>query len=386
MIGVRNNPKEIYKHVHQNPELSCKEAKTASQVAKHLESLRYKVHEKIGGHGVVGGLQNGNGPVVVLRAELDALPIQEATNLPYTSTKHMIEQYGYERLDMHARGHDMHLTCLLAASELMFSSRSQWSGTLILLFQPNEEHTWGAQAMLNDGLYKKVQVPDIVLGQHSMPMRTGRVNIRSGPILTAADTVNIPIGSTSETSLNPQNGVNPIDVAARVLVRLESAGQVRLDTVQEAEITLDVKGYKPVVRQDLREAIPRIMEAESRSGGLEKQPQIDIGIRAPLTNNDPEAVMRFKQSFDSYFKDSAGEGEPCRPCEDFSYLATAHNKPYAYWFLGAVGAVNWDRACREGNIVEVIPGNHSPFYASSIQPTLQVGVDALAVAALIFLD
>ena len=355
---------------------------------------------------MVGVLQNGEGPVVMLRAELDALPIQEATNLPYASTKHMIDQYGIDRPVMHACGHDMHLTCLLAASELMHSSRSHWNGTLIVLFQPTEEHTGGAQAMLDDGLYDKVKVPDIVLGQHSMPIRTGRVNVRSGPILSAADTVKIRIDSTSETSVNPQNGVNPIDIAASIVVKLRSvldlavphedyamikceeihAGQVGLDTVQEAEITLDVKSYKPDVREQLHLAIRRLAEAECRSASLEKKPQIDVKVRAPLTNNDPEAVTRLRKSFDSYFKDNAGEGEPRRPCEDFSYLATAHNKPYAYWYLGTVDATTWDRASREGDISEVIPGNHSPFYAPCVQPTLQVGVDAMAVAALTFLD
>ncbi|KAL8831646.1 MAG: hypothetical protein Q9170_005200 [Blastenia crenularia] len=299
----------------------------------------------------------------------------------YASTKHMIDQYGMRRPVMHACGHDKHLTCLLAASELMHSSRSHWSGTLIALFQPNEEHTGGAQAMLDGGLYDKVKVPDIVLGQHSMPMRTGRVNIRSGPILSAADIVKIRIDSTSGTSVNPQNGVNPIDVATSIVVRLQSvldvgishedyamikceeihAGRVGLDTVQEAEITLDVKSYKPEVREQLHQTIGRVAEAECRSARFEKKSQIDVKVRAPVTNNDPEAVTRLRESFDAYFKDNAGEGEPRRPCEDFSYLATAHNKRYAYWYLGTVDA-------------------------PSVQPTLQVGTDAMAVAALTFLN
>ena len=213
---------KLHKDVHQHPELSCKERETAALVASQLRSLEYDVHESIGGHGVVGVWENGDGTVIMLRAELDALPIQEQTGLPYASTDYVDDQYGIKRPVMHACGHDMHLTCLLAASELLQSCKSYWAGTLVVLFQPNEEHTGGAKAMLDDGLYQKVKVPDVVLGQHAMPLKTGTVNIKSGTILSAADIVKIHIDNTAAKSINPQNGVNTIDVAAAIVVKLRS--------------------------------------------------------------------------------------------------------------------------------------------------------------------
>ena len=279
----------IYRNVHQHPELSCKESRTASVVAKSLTLLNFTVHQGIDGHGVVGVLENGHGPVVMLRSELDALPLKEATGLPYASTTHMVDQYGFMNPVMHACGHDMHLICLLAASHLLHAARSDWRGTLIVLFQPNEEHTGGAQAMLDDDLYGKVPVPDLVLGQHSVPLREGTIKIRPGPVLVAADTFHTRINSKIERSVNPQQGINPIDVICSIVMKLKNlvnavaspedlavitpeeihAGHSGLDTVYEAELVLDVKSYRSDVRQRLHQGIRRIVDAECKAAGIE---------------------------------------------------------------------------------------------------------------------
>lgn len=301
---------ELYRYVHRNAELSCMESRTAGIVAAELKRLGFEVVEKIGGHGVVGILGNGQGKTVLLRAELDGLPIKEATGLPYASTNVMFDQYGFERPVMHACGHDMHLTCLLGAAHWLQNAKDSWNGTLLVLFQPNEEHTGGAQAMIDDGLYEKVPIPDIVLGQHSNPIRSGKVNMRPGVILVAADTFRIRIFGSAENALNPQAGIDPIALGAQILVRLNSiisseispldfaaikceefhAGQPGLGYVDHADLVLDVKSYTPEVRKKLHEAIKRVVVRESKVSGASRDPEIAISRRAPLTSNDPETV------------------------------------------------------------------------------------------------
>lgn len=396
---------DIYRNVHHNAELSCREAGTADIVAEELGKLGYTVVKGIGGYGLVGMLENGPGRTILLRSELDALPIKEQTGLPFASNQVMIDQYGYERPTMHACGHDLHLTCLLGAADLLRNAKDSWHGTLMVLFQPNEEHTGGAQAMVDDGLYEKVPVPDIVLGQHSNPIRTGQVNIRPGPILVAADTFRIRIFGPSTTTLNPQAGRDPIILGAYILVRLNSivsneinplefavvkceefhGGQPGLDYVDHADIVLDVKSYKAEIRDQLHEAIRRVVENESKVAGVERPPEINITQRAPMTSNDPMIVDALYQTFRRYFRDNLGEGQPRKPCEDFSILATSQNKPYAYWFFGTIDAKRWDQAEKEGKLGEAIAQNHSPFYHPTLQPTMTTGVDALALAALTFL-
>lgn len=396
---------DIYRDIHQHAELSRKEARTAKVVAAELRRLGYEVTENIGGHGLVGVLRNGEGRTVLLRAELDALPIKEQTGLPYASKEVMVDQYGFERPVMHACGHDMHLTCLLGAANSLKSGEKHWRGTLIVLFQPDEEHTGGAQAMVDDGLYDKVPVPDIVLGQHSIPMRSGRINIRPGVVLAAADTFRIRIFGPAEKTLNPQAGIDPISLAAHVLIRLDSiisseispldfavinceefhAGQPGLDHVDHADILLDVKSYKAEVRNQLHAAIRRVVEEECEVAGAPRKAKISIKQRAPVTSNDPNLVIALRKEFKGYFGDNVDEGEPRRPCEDFSILATSKGKPYVYWFFGTVDTKRWDQAEKEGRLGIDMAQNHSPFNAPSLHPTMETGVDALSLAALTFL-
>ncbi|KID84084.1 Peptidase M20 [Metarhizium guizhouense ARSEF 977] len=215
---------DFYKEIHQDPEVSGMESRTAERVAKHLESLRYQVHQHIGGHGVVGVFRNGPGKVILLRAELDALPIEELTDLSYSSKKRMVGRYGNDRPVMHACGHDMNMAALLGAAALLRAAAAEWSGTLLIVFQPDEEETGGAQAMIDDGLYNLVPVPDLMLAQHVVPSATGSVSIRSGPVLVAADSLRVRVvGGPREGTLNPQQCVDPIHIAMRVVLGLEDA-------------------------------------------------------------------------------------------------------------------------------------------------------------------
>lgn len=259
--------------------------------------------------------------------------------------------------------------------------------------------------MLEDGLYDKVPIPDLVLGQHSVPLKTGTVNIRAGPILTAADTMTIRINVTSSHTVNPQHGLNPIDLAAAIIVKLPSlvepfisaekfasvscneihAGQPGLDSIQLVEIVLDIKSYESSIRQTLHQSVRDLVESECTLAGVEQKPHIALKVRAPLTSNSPELVERIESNFKTYFKEDVGEGERRRPCEDFSLLATSQGRPYAYWFFGTVDTETRETNCTNERESESIPGNHSPFYAPTIQPTLLTGTDAMALAAMTFL-
>jgi amidohydrolase len=186
----------LYKHFHEHPELSYLEAQTARTVADQLSQLQaFEITTNIGGHGLVGVLKNGPGKTILLRADMDALPILEATGLPYSSTVTMLDVEGVMRPVMHACGHDMHMTCLLAAAEILVELKQEWSGTLIVLFQPAEERGTGAKAMVDDGLYDKhkIPVPDFVLGQHVMAMRAGSVGSKVGTIMAGADSMKITL-------------------------------------------------------------------------------------------------------------------------------------------------------------------------------------------------
>lgn len=186
----------LYKHFHQNPELSNLEAQTAKTLADQLAQLQvFNVTTNIGGHGLVGVFENGPGNTVLLRADIDALPILEATGLPYASTVTMADIEGVVRPVMHACGHDMHMTCLLAAAETLVKLRQEWSGTLVVLFQPAEERGTGAQAMVDDGLYgrHKIPVPDFLLGQHVMAMRAGSIGSKAGTIMAGADSLKVTL-------------------------------------------------------------------------------------------------------------------------------------------------------------------------------------------------
>jgi amidohydrolase len=186
----------LYKHFHEHPELSNLEVETAKTVAEQLSQLQaFTITTNIGGHGLVGVMENGPGRTILLRADMDGLPILEATGLPYASTVTMADVEGVTRPVMHACGHDMHMTCLLAAAETLVKLRNTWSGTLIVLFQPAEERGTGAKAMIDDGLYDrhKIPVPDFLLGQHVMAMRAGSVGSKSGTIMAAADSMKITL-------------------------------------------------------------------------------------------------------------------------------------------------------------------------------------------------
>ena len=215
----------FYKHLHAHPELSLHEKETASAVAEHQALSAYTLHTSIGGHGLAGVLRNGDGPTVLLRADMDALPIEEQTGLEYASKVTMADSTSdnAKKPVMHACGHDMHVACLLAAASWLASSdiQQQWSGTLIVLFQPNEERGEGARAMVNDSLYDKVPTPDVVLAQHVLPARTGTVSVKSGTMVAAADSFKITVFGRGGHGSMPHLCVDPVVLASSIVMRLQ---------------------------------------------------------------------------------------------------------------------------------------------------------------------
>lgn len=397
---------EIYRQIHEHPELSKVETKTAQQMAGHLSNLGFSVAEGVGGTGVVGILRNGQGRCVMLRAELDALPIKEATGLPYSCDKTMADEWGREQPVMHACGHDLHMASLLATATLMKEAMSRWQGTLVVVFQADEEHTEGAQAMVDQGLYDVVPVPDAIFGQHSGPFPAGHINIRSGPVLVSADTVRITLYSSLGYAANPQINIDAVKLASTLILRLDEmvhqvsggefasitvdeihAGHPGQDWVSHVDLVLDVKTYSANIRQKLLEGISDTATKLSHEAGVPRPPEVTNSVRAPLTRNNEGLAETLRRSFSRHFgADKIGEAVPKHPCEDFSRLAAPHDVPYVFWFFGRQDPSGYEQAVRADEFLGRIPLNHSPFNAPVLRPTLQTGTDALALAALSLLS
>ncbi|KAK2765565.1 hypothetical protein FQN54_008419 [Arachnomyces sp. PD_36] len=399
----------LYKHFHSNPELSLQEKTTSEKITSHLTNLSngpYELHTHIGGYGLAGILRNGPGKTILLRADMDALPVKELTGLPYASEVKMRDADGVEKHVMHACGHDMHITCLLAAAETLANMKSSWSGTLIVLFQPNEERGAGAQAMVDDGLYSKIPVPDYAFGQHVMRLRAGTVGSRPGTIMAAADSMKITVYGRGGHGSLPHQTVDPALLAAHIVVRLQGivsreidptdlgvvtvgslqAGQTENIIADRAEIGLDFRTVKLETRDKILAAVRRIVEAECQASGSPKPPVFTPTRRFPPTSNDQDLASQLAVSFESYFEDFDGDIPRTNVSEDFSTLATCKDIPSCFWFVGGIDPELWDKVEREGSSnTDEIPGNHSALFAPVIQPTMRVGVDALCLAALTFL-
>ncbi|KFY09989.1 hypothetical protein V492_05267 [Pseudogymnoascus sp. VKM F-4246] len=386
---------DAYKDFHKHPELGTKEERTSGIIAKRLKDSGFEVHEKIGGHGVAAILKRGDGPTVLLRADMDALALQEETGLPYKSTVPKT---------MHACGHDMHVTCLLAASKLLVDAKSEWSGTLIFIFQPNEENGAGARAMVDDGLYKKIPKPDIALGQHVSHMKAGTLVVGSGVALSAADSFKVTIHGRSGHGSQPENCIDPIVIASSIVVRLQTvvsrevsasdavvvtcgsfhAGESENAIPDNAELKLNIRTQNEKTRKKVIEAVKRIIKAECKAGGATQDPDIEPTSRFPLTENDAKVVDKLTDTFKPVFGDIPTVSGMVSGSEDFSDLARPHDVPYAFWFFGGTEEKKWDDAVKN-DTVNLLPHNHSAKFQPVIQPTLKTGTDALALAALTFL-
>ena len=396
---------KIYKDIHQNPELGTHEARTAAIAATHMKDLGFKVTEKIGGHGIVGVLRNGSGSTVLLRADMDALPILENTKLSYASTKTLTDKEGKKTPIMHACGHDMNVTNLMATAELLFQAKSKWSGTLICLFQPNEENGAGAMAMVKDGLYDHIPKADFCLAQHCDYRRSGNIAIRSGPCESAADSFLVTIHGHAGHASKPESCIDPIVISSYVIVRLQSivsrvvppqetvvltcgsihGGDAHNNIPPSVEFKLNIRTYNEEVRAKVLASMRRIIESECEAAGAPEKPEIKRTHEYPLTDNDAKMSAELRTLFEESFgKDHVETMEQLAGSEDFPNLALPHKTPYVIWFQGATAVEKFDKAVEEGT-VHRLPQIHSDNFAPSIDSTMTTGVRAFSLAALYYL-
>ena len=405
LADARGWQEDFYRNLHQHPELSHREHKTAAAVAQRLRDTGYDVHEGIGGTGVVGILRNGDGPAVLMRADMDALPVAEDTGLPYASTVTATDADGNERPVMHACGHDVHVTCLLGAASLLAGTRAHWHGTVIALFQPAEEVGDGARRMVDDGLATLVGHVDVALAQHVLPFPAGRVATRPGPVLTTADSMRITVHGRGGHGSMPQATVDPVVLAAMIVIRLQTVvsrevaptdaavltvGRIESGTKSNvigdrAVLELNMRSYSEQTRTRMLDAIRRIITAECQASGSPKEAEFEVLDHFPVTDNDPTVTARVRAAFDSFFGERACDLPPQTASEDFSDVPHAFNAPYSYWGIGGIDPGTYHNADSAGRIAQDIPVNHSPEFAPVIQPTLDTGTQALTVAALAWL-
>ena len=391
----------IYKDVHAHPELSMQETRTAAIAADHLRAAGYEVTSGVGKTGVVGLLRNGEGATVMLRADMDALPVQEATGLPYASRATATDSTGKTVPVMHACGHDMHVTWLVGAATLFAKSRDAWKGTLMPVFQPAEETAAGAQAMIDDGLFKRFPKPDIVLAQHVMVGPAGVLSTRTGVVTSAGDSLQIRMFGRGAHGSMPQASIDPVVMAAATVLRLQTivsrevgateAAVVTIGVLQagtkenvipdEALIKLNVRTFDEGVRKRVLAAIERIVTAEASASGAPKKPEITPLDRYSLVRNDPEATKRVTDAFRRHFPaERVQETQPTTASEDFGSFGAEWGAPSVFWFVGGTDLDLYSKAKRDGRIAD-IPTNHNPRFAPVIHPTLQTGVEAMVVAA-----
>ena len=398
--GLLPRLEALYKDVHSHPELSMQETRTAGLAADWLHGGGYDVTAGIGKTGVVGLLRNGNGPTVMLRADMDALPIEEATGLPYASKTTITNREGETVPVSHMCGHDMHVTWLAGAAKLLAEARTTWRGTLMAVFQPAEETAEGAQAMIDDGLFERFPKPDVVFGQHVMVGPSGTVAARAGAITSAADSLQIRLFGRGAHGSMPQASIDPVIMAAATVLRLQTivsrevaAAEAAVVTVgalqagtkenvipDEAIIKLNVRTFDAGVRTRVLAAIERIVNAEAEASGAPRKPEITSLDHYPLNMNDPDASKRVAEAFRKHFgTDRVRETGAAPASEDFGSFGSEWHSPSVFWFVGGTDPELYVKA-QAANRLNELPVNHSPKFAPVIHPTLRTGVETLIVA------
>ena len=399
--GLMPDLEALYKDFHCHPELSMQEKRTADVAAQHLRANEYDVTTGIGKTGVVGVLKNGSGPTLMLRADMDALPVREATGLSYASNITATDSEGKVVPVMHACGHDMHVAWLIGTATLFAQHRDSWRGTLMPLFQPAEETGEGARAMISDGLFNRVPKPDAILGQHVMVGSSGVLSYRSGVITSTGDSLQIRMFGRGAHGSMPQASIDPVVMAASTVLRLQTivsrevaptdavvltVGSLQAGTKEnvipdEAVIKLNVRTFSDDVRTRVLAAIERIVNAEAEASGAPRKPEITPLDRYALVNNDPEATKRVADAFRNYFPaDRVQETQPTTASEDFGSFGTGWHVPSVFWFVGGTDPDEYARARATGKLAD-IPTNHNPRFAPVIHPTLETGVEAMVVAS-----
>jgi hippurate hydrolase len=384
----------LYVDLHQNPELSAHETQTAAKLAARLRNAGYDVTEHVGGTGVVALLKNGSGPIIMLRTELDALPVEEKTGLPYASKVHTKDDSGRDVPVMHACGHDLHMAALLGTADVMARSKDTWRGTLMLIGQPAEETIGGAEGMIRDGLFTRFPKPDVAVALHvGNTLPAGMVALTPGIYNTNSDSVRITIYGKGGHGASPQTTVDPIVIAARTILSLQTIvsrevkpGEMAVVTVgyiqagtknniipDHAEMGLTVRTFKQDVRKQVLAAITRIAKAEAAAAGAPREPLVERYEGTDLVYNNPALAERLRAPLqEALGKENVVTGEPITPSEDFSFFIE-QGVPGFYFSLGGADYEKFAKAKTEGT---TLPSNHSPLFAPDVDPALHTGITA----------
>jgi amidohydrolase len=382
----------LYENIHSHPELSHHEVKTAATIAAQLRALGFDVTTGVGGTGVVGVLKNGAGPVVMIRAELDALPVLEKTGLPYASHVTTHNDQGEEVPVMHACGHDLHMSIGIGTATLLARNRDRWHGTFIYVGQPAEEHGPGASAMLKDGLFTRFPKPDYAFALHdTADLPVGQVGFTPGYSASADDDVDVTIFGRGGHGAMPQDTVDPIVIAARTVLAWQTIVSREIDPRDPAVITvgsihggtkhniipdhvdlqLTVRSYKPEVRQHLLSAIRRIADGEAQAAGADKKPVVKVSDSTDAVYNDPALTHRIADVMRRTLgKSNVIEQAPITASDDFAEYSRA-GVPSLQFALGAVDPQKFAEAQKSG---KPLPGVHSPFFAPDREPSLRTGI------------
>lgn len=385
---------ELYLDIHEHPELSSHETQTAAKLAERLRSVGYEVTEHFGGTGIVAVMKNGDGPTIMLRTELDALPVEEKTGLSYASKVHSKDDEGHDVPVMHACGHDLHMAAMVATGAIMAHTKDSWHGTLILIGQPAEETIGGATGMVAAGLFTRFPKPDAAVALHvSNALPAGQVGVTPGVYNTNADSLKITIFGRGGHGSAPNTAIDPIVIAARTILALQTIvsrevkpGEMAVVTVgyinagtknniipDHAEMGLTVRTRKADVRKQILAAIDRITNAEAQAAGAPRPPKIDHFEGADLVYNDPALAMRMKGVLQTALgKENVVMEGPITASEDFSYFVE-QGIPGFYFSLGGADPEKFKEAQESGTL---LPSNHSPLFAPDVDPALHTGIEA----------
>jgi amidohydrolase len=395
----------LYRDLHANPELSMQEVRTPAKLAPEMRKLGFEVTEHVGKTGVVAVMKNGPGPVLLIRADMDALPVKEQTGLPFASTATGKLPDGTVTPVMHACGHDTHVTTWLATARRLSAMKGQWSGTLVMILQPGEERVIGAQAMLDDGLFTRFPKPDYLVAFHdSASLPAGVIGVTNGFALANVDTVNVDVKGIGGHGAYPQNTRDPIVLASRIVMALQTLVSRENDPQQpavvtvgsfhsgtksniisdEAKLALTVRSYTPETRKLLLDGIRRIVRGEAIAAGIpdDRMPIVEIEQpSADATFNTPQLSERLLQVFGGHFGSSrVVETKPIMASEDFSrfWLADKSKQSVIFW-VGGVPQAKWDAV--KGDTLK-LPALHSPLWAPDAEAVISTATEAMTVAAL----
>jgi len=393
----------LYIDLHRNPELSLREERTSAILAGRLRALGFQVTERVGGYGVVGVLKNGEGPTVMVRTDMDALPIREQTGLEFASTRTVKNESGETIPVMHACGHDIHMSSWVGAATLLARARDRWHGTLVFIGQPAEEVLQGAAGMIGDGLLTRFPKPDFVIGLHDTQLLpAGRIGVVAGPAYAASNAVDITFHGKGGHGAAPHRTIDPILIAARTVVTLQSivsrevnpfdpavitvgtfhAGTKRNIIPDDAKLELTVRSFTPEVQKQLIIAIGRIARAEAAAAGAPREPDVRVDPRetSEVVYNDPALASRLTAALRKTLGDtSVVPAEPVTTSEDFGLFGSVARVPSIQFSVGAAEADAFARAKAAGTTV---PGLHTSMFAPDRGPTIRAAVAVFTLSVL----